>query len=81
MGKISEKELLAVIQKALNLGDGKITMESSIRNVEAWDSLGHLGILVALDKLFEGRVASIKEMAGADSVQKITFLLKDNNLI
>jgi acyl carrier protein len=81
MAKISEKEVLEVIQKALNL-DGKLTTsESSVGDVKEWDSLGHLGILTALDELFDGKVASIKEMSKADSSKKILQILKDNSLI
>ena len=63
------------------MGDGKITFDSSVKNVEEWDSLGHLSILVALDKRFGGKVANIREMSSADSVNKIIQLLKDNSLV
>ena len=81
MVKISEKEVLAVIQKALNLDGKLITLESSVRDVNEWDSLGQLGILTALDRTFNGKIASIKELAKADSVKKIIQILKDNSLI
>lgn len=79
--KTSEKEILAIIQKALNLDGKLITLESSVLNVNEWDSLGHLGILMALDGHFAGKVAGIKEMAKADSIKKIIQILKDNSLI
>ena len=81
MNKKSEKEVMDIIQKALNLEAGLITIESSVWNVTVWDSLGHLSILSALDDFLDGKVAGIKGMANADSVKKILQLLKDNSLI
>ena len=81
MVTISEKEILEIIQKALGHDVGLITIESSVWNVNEWDSLGHLGILTALDKFFGGKVAAIKDMAKADSVRKILQILKNNSLI
>jgi len=81
MAKVSEREILKGIQNALNPKGGSITVDSSTSNVEEWDSLGHLGVLVTLDQIFDGKVASIKEMATAGSVQKILQVLKDNSLV
>ena len=50
-------------------------------DIEEWDSFGHLGILVALDKKFDGKVASISEMASATTVKKMIDLLISNKLI
>jgi acyl carrier protein len=52
-----------------------------MKEIEEWDSLGHLAILVALDKKFNGKVSKIDEMASADTVKKIINLLKLNKLI
>jgi len=81
MNEANEQEVLDVIGKALNLEDNSVSLDSSIDDFEEWDSLGHLGILSALDKFFNGKIASIKEMAGADSVSKILQSLKEHSLI
>jgi len=81
MNEANEQEVLDVIGKALNLDDNSISVDSSIDDFEEWDSLGHLGILSALDKFFNGKIAAIKEMAGADSVSKIIQSLKEHSLI
>ncbi len=75
------EKILTIIQEVLEMPVGSITLESSSANVEAWDSLGQLGILIALDKLFAGKIAGINEMAMADSMEKILKLLKENSLI
>ena len=81
MAEISEKEILKVIQKALNLNEGILTVDTGIGDVEEWDSLGHLGILAALDKFFNGKVGSIREIATAKSVRQILQILKKNSLM
>ena len=81
MIKASEQEVLEIIRKALNLQEGALTLESSINNIEEWDSLGHLGILSALDKFFSGKIAPIKEIGAADSVSKVLQLLEKHSLI
>lgn len=82
MAKASEQEILELIRKALNLKETTVlTVESGIHDIEAWDSLGHLGILSALDKFFNGGIAPIREMAAADSVEKILQVLKKHSFI
>ena len=78
MNNIKE-EVVQIISKALEVD--KISIDSSVSNTEEWDSLGHLSILVSLDKRFDGGVAGIKEMAAVDSVRSVLKILKDNNLI
>ena len=78
---MNENEVIKIIATALKLEDSQIDTNNSVDNVEEWDSLGHLGILAALDKAFDGKIASIKEMATADSVEKIFQILKENSFI
>ncbi|MCX5696444.1 MAG: acyl carrier protein [Candidatus Omnitrophica bacterium] len=81
MAKPTEKDVLNIIQSALNLKNKSITINSSISNTTEWDSLGHLSILSTLDKLFKGKIGKIKELAAANSVKKIIQLLKNNKLM
>jgi acyl carrier protein len=81
MSKKNEDDILAVIEKVLELTPGSLNLNDTADKIENWDSMGHLGILVALDKLFDGQVASIGEIAEADSVLKIIDALKKHNLI
>ena len=78
---VKQKEILEIIAKTLNVDLNKISVDSSSETVDEWDSLGHLGILVALDKAFDGKLAGIPEMAAANSVNKIVKVLKDNSFI
>jgi acyl carrier protein len=78
---MNEEKVLKAIQFALDMQEGSITLESSSENTEGWDSLGQLSILQQLDKLFEGKIAAIEEMASADSVVIIKKLLQKHSLI
>lgn len=81
MSKISQFEVIAVVEKALEMKPGQLKENTSAEEIENWDSLGQLNILVALDKLFDGKIASINEMAEADSMTKILNILKQKSLL
>ena len=81
MSKISQSEVIAVIEKALEMKPGLLGDNTRAEEVEMWDSVGQLSILVALDKLFEGKIANINEMAEADSMPKILNILKQHSLL
>jgi acyl carrier protein len=78
---MNEGTILETIQKALDAPVGSITLESSSENTESWDSLGHLSILVALDKIYDGKISEINELADADSSKKIIDVLRNHSLI
>ena len=78
---MTKEKLLKSIQVALGMPEGSITLESSSENTDLWDSLGQLSVLQELDKLYEGKIASIEEMASADSVATIKSLLQKHSLI
>ena len=70
-----------IIAKALGLPPGSVKEADTIDSFEAWDSLGHLGILTALDKVFSGRVAGVPGLAKATSVKAILVLLQEHRII
>ena len=81
MADSKEEEIVEIIANALEIDANSLTVESTSNDVEQWDSLGHLGILSDLDKFYDGKIAGIKEMALADSVDKILQLLRNNSLL
>jgi len=81
MVKIEESELFNLIAKALELPDGSINEDSSADNVEEWDSLGHLSILVLIDKQVEGKASKISELATATSAKQITQILTSEGMM
>jgi acyl carrier protein len=81
MSNISESDVFAVIEKALEIKLGLLTENTRAEEIDNWDSLGQLSILVALDKLFDGKIASISDISEADSISKIVSILKEHTLI
>lgn len=70
-----------IIAEALKLPAGQVTGDDSVQTIEQWDSLGHLNILIALDREFSGQVGKITELAKATSVRKIVDILQKHHVI
>lgn len=81
MLKITQTDVIVVIENALEIKNGKLDENSRAEDVDQWDSLGHLSILIALDKIFDGKIANITDMATANSLPKIFNILKQNSLL
>ena len=73
--------VLEAMAQALEVPIERLSENSSMQNLPAWDSLGHLNILVALDKRFSGRVAKISELAKATSAREIAEILQRHGLL
>lgn len=78
---INKKQVITCISKALKIPSNKISINSSDKDFEKWDSLGHLEILMNLDKTLKGKAINIQDLAQADSVKKIFSVLKKNKLL
>ena len=76
---LNEKELLDIIEKALELKKGTI-ISGDKDWYSLWDSLGHLSILVKLDQELGGKCSNIKELSKATNITSIKEVLKSNNL-
>ncbi len=78
---ISEKQVITCISKALKIPEKKINIKSSDKDFDQWDSLGHLNILLSLDKILKGKALKIKNIAEAYSVKDLIKILKKNKLL
>lgn len=81
MSKITQSTVIAVIEKALEIKPSQLGENARAEEFDNWDSVGQLSILVALDRLFDGKIANINEMAESDSIPKILAILRQHNLI
>jgi acyl carrier protein len=81
MGQITTQDVLAVIARAIKVDETDVTMEATMEDLEEWDSLAHLEVLVELDKMFDEKVGGITEMAITASVADILRVLKENELL
>ena len=76
---IQEKELIEIIETALELKKGTIISGDEDWH-SLWDSLGHLSILIKLDQVLEGKCSKINALSKATSITSIKEVLKENNL-
>ncbi len=81
MDKEAISLVAGIVAQALELPVNRVQEEDAMETIEEWDSLGHLNILVALDKKFLGKVAKISELSKATSVEKIAEILREHHLI
>ena len=78
---ITKKQVISCISKALEVPNTKIKDNSTDEDFEKWDSLGHLEILLSLDKILKGKAIEIEDLAQAYSVKKILTVLRKNKLL
>ncbi len=71
-----EKEICGVIEQALGLKAGSVTIDDGMDTIEKWDSLGFLAILSAMEEKYGTKVAEIDDLSSAKSVKDIVGLLK-----
>lgn len=79
--KKKDIDVFKAISKILKTDEKKIINSKNLRDIDEWDSLNHLAILIQLDKMFSNKVSKISKMKDADSIIKIIKLLRENNLI
>jgi len=78
---MTTEELLNLIAKALKVDTKKITLDTKSESLDEWDSLGHLNILVQLDKATDGKASEFSELVEANSVFDFKSILKLKNVI
>ena len=68
---INEEKVIEIVQSSLKLDSDSITINSSSENIDEWNSLEHLSILVAIDEELKGKAGEIDDLAKATSVRGI----------
>ena len=69
-------KLFEVIADALQIPAKEVSMKLSFGDVEEWDSLGHLGLIIAVESAFGVKFKST-EIAELTSVEKIARKLRE----
>jgi acyl carrier protein len=77
---MTDKDIFQLIKKSLKT-KSKVDINSTSKNIQEWDSIGHLIFLSKLDEKFKGETAKIINIATATSTKKIINILKKNKLI
>lgn len=75
---MTENEFLVCVAEALELELEQISLETITEDLEAWDSLGHLTILFALDKASGGKASKIDGLSGMTKLDDIFRALSVN---
>ena len=76
---MNKQDLFKIISEALEVDS--IDENSSMDNLDDWDSIGHLSILSAIDQALDGKASKITSLAAATSVRSIIIILEENNLM
>jgi acyl carrier protein len=69
---MNEKDIISICSKALKK---KLNTKSSVKNTEEWDSLGQLGILLAMEKATKGKSSKI-DLTEVQSIKQLCIKLK-----
>ena len=72
--------LYMIIEEALELKKGTINKGNNDWQ-NSWDSLGHLSILVNLDKELDGRCSKINDLSSATNLDLLKEILIKNKLL
>ncbi len=67
-------ELEPIFQDVLDLPDLKLSPESNAHNVEGWDSLAHVNLIVAIEKHYKLKFA-LGELQGLKNVGEMADLI------
>ena len=70
MYKDIESDLFKIIAKVFGLMDNSINMSTSKENLENWDSLNHILLIVEIEKKFDIKF-KVGEIGELNSVKKI----------
>ena len=81
MKLLKKEDLINLIIKAINFPKKKYKNTSSLNSFEDWDSIGHLNVMLQLDQKLSGKAKNIKELADADTVEKIEKILRKKKLL
>jgi len=69
--------LISLVANALEIAPDLIADQTQASEIEEWDSLGHISILVALDEIIPEVSGSVPELASATSIPDLLRLLND----
>jgi len=73
------EKLQEIMATALELPASAIREDSTMEEIEEWDSLGHVHIMVALEQAFD-LYMDVDDFAELDSVPAILQYLKSENV-
>jgi len=74
-----EQKLIAVVAAALGVPTSGLELETTADEVEAWDSMGHIHLMVALEDTFDIRL-EVEDFSKLTSVTAMLDYLKSHGI-
>jgi acyl carrier protein len=74
-----EQKLKQIMSNIFGIEEDEITDDSSIDNIEKWDSLKHINLIIAIEEQF-GISIDEDEMVEMTSFTEIKRILRDNGV-
>jgi len=78
--KITTQEFINMVADVLEVESQNVTIDTAMGDLEEWDSLGQLGILMKLDEILGGAASGLRELAEAGSIEQFISVLKNASL-
>ena len=72
---MKDKDIIKLIKKEIGTKK-EMNLKSKSKDFEEWDSIGHLNILMALEKTYGNKIHKYKGLLEADSVEQIFKIIK-----
>ena len=69
---MTQEQIITIVKKSLKIKT--INKNSSSKNIEKWDSLGHLNIMAQLDKRTKGKSSKI-DLTNCTSIKTLSKAL------
>jgi len=72
--KMTEREKLAMLEDMMDLNEGELEADMCLDDVEGWDSMAKLSLIVLMDDEF-GRVITAEQIRSLKNVKDILDLM------
>ena len=73
-----EQKIKNVMKAIFEISVGEIDEESSIDNIDLWDSMGHIKLILSIEKDF-GMQFNVDEVVEMTNYKRIREIIQDNN--
>lgn len=75
----AEQELKKIMAELFDIKEDRIAHESSMDNIEKWDSLKHINLIIAIEEQF-GIAVSADDIVEMTSFAKIRHILRGEGI-
>ena len=75
-----QEKLLKILSEILGVPVSELSENASMENIESWDSINHLNIVIALEQNFKVKLdpSNIDEMVSVGAILNILTMVRAN---